>query len=111
MSRAPLFQPRYPDPVFPSILSPAQRRLARSSALIFPSLNRLILRVAQEGTSTFCLGEKGAENLLPHGQMLARLGGAPSVLCQVPFADLTELEAMVEVLNAPAVPAPNPVVA
>lgn len=53
--------------------------------------NRLILRVAQEGTSMFCLGEKGAENLLPRGQMLTRLGGSQSTLCQVPFADLTEL--------------------
>lgn len=53
--------------------------------------NRLILRVAQDGTSLFCLGEKGAENLLSRGQMLARLGGSQSTLCQVPFADLTEL--------------------
>jgi S-DNA-T family DNA segregation ATPase FtsK/SpoIIIE len=62
--------------------------------------NRLILRVAQEGTSQFCLGEKGAENLLPHGQMLARLGGSQPVLCQVPYADLTELQTFVEVLMA-----------
>ena len=54
--------------------------------------NRLILRVAQEGTSQFCLGEKGSENLLPQGQMLARLGGSQPVLCQVPFADLAELQ-------------------
>jgi S-DNA-T family DNA segregation ATPase FtsK/SpoIIIE len=74
--------------------------------------NRLILRVAQEGTSQFCLGEKGAENLLPQGQMLARLGGAPSVLCQVPFADLTELQTFVNVLTAIQVtPVQVPVVA
>jgi S-DNA-T family DNA segregation ATPase FtsK/SpoIIIE len=68
--------------------------------------NRLILRVAQEGTSQFCLGEKGAENLLPQGQMLARLGGAQSALAQVPFADLEELQTFVETLisiqNAPS---------
>ena len=62
--------------------------------------NRLILRVAQEGTSQFCLGEKGAENLLPQGQMLARLGGNQSALAQVPFADLAEIQTFVEALTA-----------
>lgn len=61
--------------------------------------NRLILRVAQEGTSMFCLGEKGAENLLPRGQMLSRLGGSESVLCQVPYVDFEILTSYSERLG------------
>ncbi|MEI7899383.1 MAG: FtsK/SpoIIIE domain-containing protein [bacterium] len=61
--------------------------------------NRLILRVAQEGTSMFCLGEKGAESLLSRGQILARLGGAESLLCQVPFANLEEFRSLCQAVT------------
>jgi DNA segregation ATPase FtsK/SpoIIIE, S-DNA-T family len=61
--------------------------------------NRLILRVANEGTSVFCLGEKGAENLLLKGQIIARLGGTAAVLGQVPFASLEELQRLCQSLQ------------
>jgi S-DNA-T family DNA segregation ATPase FtsK/SpoIIIE len=60
--------------------------------------NRLILRVAQDGTSEFCLGETGAEKLLMRGQMLARLGGEEPILCQVPYASIAELKAICDAL-------------
>lgn len=60
--------------------------------------NRLILRVAQDGTSEFCLGEAGAEKLLMKGQMLARLGGEEPILCQVPYASIAELKAICDAL-------------
>jgi len=49
--------------------------------------NRLILRVDSEGTSEIALGEKGAENLLGKGHLLAKLEGEPGlVYAQVPLA-------------------------
>lgn len=48
--------------------------------------NRLILRVDSEGTSEIALGEKGAEQLLGKGHMVARLEGeAGLIYAQVPF--------------------------
>lgn len=52
--------------------------------------NRLILRVASEGTSEIVLGEKGAERLLGRGHLLAKLEGVSGLtLGQVPFIDET----------------------
>jgi S-DNA-T family DNA segregation ATPase FtsK/SpoIIIE len=50
--------------------------------------NRLILKVDSVGTSEIALGESGAEWLLGHGHLLAKLEGA-SGLCyaQVPLAE------------------------
>ena len=48
--------------------------------------NRLILKVDSEGTSEIALGEPGAERLLGHGHLLARLEGSPDVTyAQVPL--------------------------
>lgn len=48
--------------------------------------NRLILRVESIGTSEIALGQKGAENLLGKGHLLARIPGEPDLIyAQVPF--------------------------
>jgi S-DNA-T family DNA segregation ATPase FtsK/SpoIIIE len=50
--------------------------------------NRLILKVDSEGTSEIALGEPGAENLLGHGHLLAKLDGSPGLIyAQVPMAE------------------------
>jgi S-DNA-T family DNA segregation ATPase FtsK/SpoIIIE len=50
--------------------------------------NRLILKVDSAGTSEIALGESGAEFLLGHGHLLARLEGAPGLcFAQVPLAE------------------------
>lgn len=50
--------------------------------------NRLILRVASEGTSEIALGEKGAERLLGRGHLLAKLEGTTGLcFAQVPALD------------------------
>ena len=50
--------------------------------------NRLILKVDSAGTSEIALGEPGAEYLLGHGHLLARLEGAPGLcFAQVPLAE------------------------
>lgn len=50
--------------------------------------NRLILKVDSPGTSEIALGEPGAEYLLGHGHLLAKLEGAPGLcFAQVPLAD------------------------
>lgn len=58
--------------------------------------NRLILRVDSEGTSEIALGEVGAERLLGHGHLLAKLEGQTD-LCyaQVPLADADFIEQVV----------------
>lgn len=50
--------------------------------------NRLILKVDSVGTSEIALGERGAEDLLGHGHLIAKLEGSPG-LCyaQVPLAE------------------------
>jgi S-DNA-T family DNA segregation ATPase FtsK/SpoIIIE len=62
--------------------------------------NRLILKVDSAGTSEIALGEPGAEFLLGHGHMLARLEGAPG-LCfvQVPLAESSFIEEIVGVTS------------
>jgi S-DNA-T family DNA segregation ATPase FtsK/SpoIIIE len=50
--------------------------------------NRLILKVDSEGTSEIALGEAGAENLLGHGHLLAKLDGSAGLtFAQVPLAE------------------------
>jgi S-DNA-T family DNA segregation ATPase FtsK/SpoIIIE len=50
--------------------------------------NRLILKVDSAGTSEIALGEPGAEFLLGHGHLLAKLEGAPGLcFAQVPLAE------------------------
>lgn len=62
--------------------------------------NRLILKVDSEGTSEIALGDKGAERLLGHGHLLARLEGAGgSVYAQVPFVDAQFIRKMVEAIG------------
>jgi S-DNA-T family DNA segregation ATPase FtsK/SpoIIIE len=58
--------------------------------------NRLILKVDSIGTSEIALGESGAEFLLGHGHLLAKLEGS-SGLCyaQVPLADPCFVDAIV----------------
>jgi S-DNA-T family DNA segregation ATPase FtsK/SpoIIIE len=53
--------------------------------------NKLVLRVAEAGTSVIALGQEGAERLLGHGHMLAKVGLSPEpVFAQVPFIDTSE---------------------
>jgi S-DNA-T family DNA segregation ATPase FtsK/SpoIIIE len=58
--------------------------------------NRLILKVDSVGTSEIALGEPGAEMLLGHGHLLAKLEGAQG-LCyaQVPLADGEFVDAVI----------------
>ena len=58
--------------------------------------NRLVLRVASEGTSEIALGEKGAERLLGKGHMAAKLEGENDIIfSQVPYLGTDELEKIV----------------
>lgn len=61
--------------------------------------NRLILKVASEGTSEFALGEKGAERLLGKGHLIARLE-SEVVYAQVPLVDDEEAGRIVQALKA-----------
>jgi S-DNA-T family DNA segregation ATPase FtsK/SpoIIIE len=63
--------------------------------------NRLILRVDAAGTSEIALGEPGAEYLLGHGHLLAKLEGTAG-LCyaQVPLAEPEFIDRVVEVIAA-----------
>lgn len=60
--------------------------------------NRLILKVASEGTSEFALGERGAERLLGKGHMIARLE-SEVVFAQVPFVDDEEATRIVDAIR------------
>ena len=62
--------------------------------------NRLILKVDSIGTSEIALGEPGAELLLGHGHLLAKMEGAPG-LCyaQVPLADSGFVDEIVGVMT------------
>lgn len=67
--------------------------------------NRLILRVDSVGTSEIALGEPGAEALLGHGHMAAKLEGSPGIVfAQVPFADTGFVERLVETIRAESSP-------
>lgn len=58
--------------------------------------NRLILKVDSPGTSEIALGESGAEFLLGHGHLLAKLEGAPGLcFAQVPLAEPGFIDAIV----------------
>jgi len=63
--------------------------------------NRLILKVADEGTSEIALGRKGAEYLLGRGHLAARLSSEPEVIyAQVPFLSDEELPVLVEIVRS-----------
>ena len=58
--------------------------------------NRLILKVDSAGTSEIALGESGAEFLLGHGHLLAKLEGTPGLcFAQVPLAEPGFIDAIV----------------
>lgn len=62
--------------------------------------NRLILKVDSEGTSDIALGEHGAENLLGHGHLLAKLEGTGGLwYAQVPFVEPEFLEQFVAMIR------------
>jgi S-DNA-T family DNA segregation ATPase FtsK/SpoIIIE len=63
--------------------------------------NRLILKVDSVGTSEIALGESGAEWLLGHGHLLAKLEGSPG-LCyaQVPLADPQFVDRIVTLIGS-----------
>ncbi|MFN7929198.1 MAG: FtsK/SpoIIIE domain-containing protein [Blastocatellia bacterium] len=62
--------------------------------------NRLILRVESVGTSEISLGQKGAENLLGKGHIIARLSGEPDfIFAQVPLISDTDAESLVEIVR------------
>lgn len=61
--------------------------------------NRLILKVDSAGTSEIALGESGAEFLLGHGHLLAKLEGAPGLcFAQVPMAEPEFVDGVVGVM-------------
>lgn len=63
--------------------------------------NRLILKVDSVGTSEIALGESGAEWLLGHGHLLAKLDGSPGVCyAQVPLADPEFVDRLVAIVGA-----------
>jgi len=70
--------------------------------------NRLILKVADEGTSEIGLGIKGggADKLLGRGHLAARLQNEDQeiILAQVPLMENHELEKLVEIINRQARP-------
>jgi DNA segregation ATPase FtsK/SpoIIIE, S-DNA-T family len=62
--------------------------------------NRLILRVESIGTSEISLGQKGAENLLGKGHLVARLSGEPDLIyAQVPFISDEEAAELVDLIK------------
>jgi len=64
--------------------------------------NRLVLKVADEGTSEIALGRKGADCLLGRGHLAARLSGEPDVIyAQVPFLQDEEFSLVVEAIKTP----------
>jgi S-DNA-T family DNA segregation ATPase FtsK/SpoIIIE len=63
--------------------------------------NRLILKVDSEGTSEIALGEPGAERLLGHGHLIAKLEGDPvAAYVQVPFIEPDFIERVVTMIRA-----------
>ncbi len=61
--------------------------------------NRLILRVDSEGTSEIALGEVGAERLLGHGHLLAKLEGVAGLcFAQVPLAEPAFIDQVVALI-------------
>jgi S-DNA-T family DNA segregation ATPase FtsK/SpoIIIE len=62
--------------------------------------NRLILKVDSAGTSEIALGEPGAELLLGHGHLLAKLEGALGLcFAQVPLAEPAFVDGIVGVMT------------
>ena len=61
--------------------------------------NRLILKVASQGTSEIALGMKGAEFLLGQGHLAAKLTGeADIIFAQAPFLSDEDLDAAVDAI-------------
>jgi S-DNA-T family DNA segregation ATPase FtsK/SpoIIIE len=70
--------------------------------------NRLILKVDSEGTSEIALGEVGAERLLGHGHLLARLEGSGGLnYVQVPLAEPEFIEEAVSIMREAESPGEN----
>jgi len=62
--------------------------------------NRLILKVGSTGTSEIALGEKGAENLLGRGHLVAKLSGEPNLIyAQVPYISSEEIYAVSKIIK------------
>ncbi|MCY8817458.1 DNA translocase FtsK [Bacillus atrophaeus] len=62
--------------------------------------NRLILKVGSTGTSEIALGEKGAENLLGRGHLVARLSGEPNLIfAQVPYISSEEIFRVCQIIK------------
>ena len=62
--------------------------------------NRLILKVDSEGTSEIALGEPGAENLLGHGHLLAKLDGSAGLTyAQVPLVEPEFIDQIVAIVS------------
>jgi S-DNA-T family DNA segregation ATPase FtsK/SpoIIIE len=65
--------------------------------------NRLILKVDSEGTSEIALGEPGAERLLGHGHLIAKLEGSPGLnFVQVPLIEPDFIERAVRAMHEDA---------
>lgn len=63
--------------------------------------NRLVLKVADEGTSQIALNAKGGERLLGNGHLAARLSGEPDIVfAQVPFLSDDDFEEAAAALRA-----------
>lgn len=61
--------------------------------------NRLILKVDSAGTSEIALGESGAEYLLGHGHLLAKLEGSSGLIyAQVPLAETNFVDRIVGII-------------
>ncbi len=66
--------------------------------------NRLILKVADEGTSEIALGRKGAKYLLGRGHLVARHSSEPDLIyAQVPFLSNEDLPVLVAAINSPKI--------
>jgi S-DNA-T family DNA segregation ATPase FtsK/SpoIIIE len=63
--------------------------------------NRLILRLDDQKTAEIAMNEKGAERLLGHGHMIAKLQGLnDNVYVQVPFLSQEDTEAFADAIAA-----------
>ena len=61
--------------------------------------NRLVLNVADKGTSKIALNEEGAEEHLKHGQIFAKTGKYPTpIFCQVPYISPDEMRDLVQII-------------
>ena len=62
--------------------------------------NRLALRVSEEGTSEIVINEKGAERLLGHGHLAAKLTNERSVIyAQVPYLSMEQIDEVAAIIK------------